>query len=277
MQINAEQQQRIIELSKLGVTQVQIAKEINCSRSTIYRFLKKYKEEPFEPKDDLIGKKFNKLTILSQAPSIKGKIQYYCQCDCGRKTTVSKQHLLNGHTKSCGCLKQKITDGEDLTNQRFGRLIAKKRIRQNNITFWECICDCGNIHYVRTGDLISGGVKSCGCLKSYGEEQIASFLNKFNISYKKEYSFTDLKGNARCLRFDFAIFINDDLNCLIEYQGEQHYNPTNRWYSQIILEYDNKKREYCKNNNLILYEFTKDTNIETELLKILKERGLIDG
>ena len=85
--LTAEQQQTIIKLFKLGVSQTRIAQEINCSRSTVYRFLKKYKENPFEPKDELIGKTFDKLTVLSQAPSVNGKIQYKCQCACGNFTS----------------------------------------------------------------------------------------------------------------------------------------------------------------------------------------------
>lgn len=30
--------------------------------------------------------------------------------------------------------------------------------------FWECKCDCGNIKAVRTSSLVSGDIKSCGCL-----------------------------------------------------------------------------------------------------------------
>ena len=190
---------------------------------------------------------------------------------------VDKQHLLTGHTKSCGCLRQTINDGQDLTDCKFTRLTAKQRIKKNNITMWECLCDCGNIHYARTGDLITGRVKSCGCLKSYGEEQIAQFLNCYNIEYQQQYSFNELRGDFNYLRFDFAIFLNNELNCLIEYQGKQHYDPKDRWYNEKILEYDNKKREYCKQNNISLYEFTKDMNINIELLKILKERGIISG
>lgn len=30
---------------------------------------------------------------------------YICQCDCGNITYVKRNSLLNGNTKSCGCLK----------------------------------------------------------------------------------------------------------------------------------------------------------------------------
>lgn len=52
----------------------------------------------------------------------------------------------------------------DISNQRFGRLLAKKFLHtRNNLAIWECLCDCGKILPVRGSDLRSGHTKSCGC------------------------------------------------------------------------------------------------------------------
>ena len=55
----------------------------------------------------------------------------------------------------------------DLTNQRFGRLIAIKRIKNklSKRTQWLCKCDCGNTKIVDMACLQSGDTRSCGCLK----------------------------------------------------------------------------------------------------------------
>lgn len=54
----------------------------------------------------------------------------------------------------------------DLTGQRFDRLAV---IGMDDVdsrkTYWVCQCDCGNIKSVRSDGLISGNVRSCGCLK----------------------------------------------------------------------------------------------------------------
>ena len=42
--------------------------------------------------------------------------------------------------------------------------------------YWKCQCDCGNITSVRTEHLSQGHIKSCGCLKSVGESNIANIL-----------------------------------------------------------------------------------------------------
>lgn len=57
----------------------------------------------------------------------------------------------------------------DLTGQKFGRLIAIKRIPmeddgKSKFAWWECQCECGNKASVRASLLRNGGTKSCGCL-----------------------------------------------------------------------------------------------------------------
>lgn len=54
---------------------------------------------------------------------------------------------------------------ENIAGQRFGRLIALRPIRDRNGRLkWLCQCDCGNLHVVGKHDLVSGKVRSCGCL-----------------------------------------------------------------------------------------------------------------
>jgi hypothetical protein len=56
-------------------------------------------------REDLTGRKFNKLTVIE--PINKDKKYEYkwkCLCDCGNYCIVSASSLKTGHTKSCGCL-----------------------------------------------------------------------------------------------------------------------------------------------------------------------------
>lgn len=57
----------------------------------------------------------------------------------------------------------------DLTEQRFGRLVAQKRVASNDHgqAQWLCVCDCGNT-CVALASLLrkkQGGTKSCGCYR----------------------------------------------------------------------------------------------------------------
>lgn len=53
----------------------------------------------------------------------------------------------------------------DLTGQRFGRLLVKHHLEFiNHKTYWICLCDCGREVKGRSDQLLSGNTRSCGCL-----------------------------------------------------------------------------------------------------------------
>lgn len=55
----------------------------------------------------------------------------------------------------------------DITNQRFGRLIAICRgKKKNGKSYWVCRCDCGKEVSVYLNRLKTGSTKSCGCLRN---------------------------------------------------------------------------------------------------------------
>jgi len=57
---------------------------------------------------NLVGKKFNKLTVLKYSHNNKHRVSYWkCKCDCGKYSIVRGSNLKSGKTKSCGCLKKK--------------------------------------------------------------------------------------------------------------------------------------------------------------------------
>lgn len=58
---------------------------------------------------NLVGKKFNLLTVIGQRTEPGYKYICECVCDCGNKVDVFKNNLINGHTKSCGCLNSKLS------------------------------------------------------------------------------------------------------------------------------------------------------------------------
>lgn len=52
---------------------------------------------------DLTGRRFGRLIALHPSPKIKR--HWACRCDCGNLSHVRSQHLRDGHTLSCGCLR----------------------------------------------------------------------------------------------------------------------------------------------------------------------------
>lgn len=57
---------------------------------------------------ELIGRKFDRLTVLAQNPvrALSGSVRWDCICDCGTRSTVRGSELVNGNISSCGCLQK---------------------------------------------------------------------------------------------------------------------------------------------------------------------------
>lgn len=111
---------------------------------------------------------------------------------------------------------------------------------------------------------------------SKGEIEIELFLLQNGITYKRQYCFEDCKYKKE-LPFDFAIFnTNQELQCLIEYDGEQHYkyipyfHKTEKNFKEQQLR-DAIKTQYCQINNinLIRISYTNYDNINQILTNYL--------
>lgn len=257
------------------------------------------KEIISRPKEipDMIGKKFNYLTVKERAkthitPCGQKKTMWVCVCECGNECVVSGGDLKSGHTKSCGHIptKQKGRGLIDLIGRRFGRLVVKERaddylyfIKGKPISApqWICKCDCGNNVVCQGGNLRSGNTTNCGCsnIISKGEFEVSQFLIRNNIKYLREYTFNDLKNEkGNFLRFDFAIFNKENnLIMVIEYQGEQHFIECGS-FGAYQREYSDKiKKDYCKNKGIPLFEIRFDCNLNTTFLELLDEIKMLSN
>lgn len=252
-----------------------------CTKCKTYRIIKSKILKSYPCKClcnyDLTNKKFDKLTVLydtNKITSSNHKI-WHCKCDCGNECDIDGEHLKNGNTKSCGCSKSESMI--DLTNQRFGKLTTLYptdiKFGKDRSIVWHCLCDCGNECDVKSINLRNGNTKSCGCLQSFEVENIIKLLNENNISFKKEYYFEDLK-DEKPLKFDFAIFQNDKLFYLIEFDGEQHFKYKNiGWNTKDNFikrrKHDLMKNTYCFEHNipLIRIPYNKKYKLEDLILK----------
>lgn len=124
-------------------------------------------------RQDLVGKKFNKLTVISFHGYKGSNILWDCLCECGGTKLVSSNHLRTGGVASCGCLKQ----AKDLTGQKFGEWLVLKRLGSNKYKtpMWECQCSCGVIRNHQASNLLSGSSTSCGCAKQYRDDSGQKF------------------------------------------------------------------------------------------------------
>lgn len=84
--------------------------------------------------DDLTGRRYGKLIVLSMAdkPENANGSYWKCKCDCGEETVVSAKSLKCGDTKSCGCMKYSGVTTHGLYKTRLHGIWILMRDRCNN-------------------------------------------------------------------------------------------------------------------------------------------------
>lgn len=230
------------------------------------------------PAKNETGNRYGRLTIIKRVENNhRGEAQWLCLCDCGNEIITKGVSLRSGHTQSCGCKqrdqarKSGLSRTADLIGKRFGSLVVAERIEDK----WRCECDCGGYTITRTDSLKSGHTMSCGCLKSKGELAIGLYLKDRNINFQREFRFDQLKSAKNyALRFDFAIFKNNCLAYLIEFDGIQHFDINSPFYSESVPINDERKNQYCLAKGIKLYRINYKQKLEEELEKIIKKEGI---
>jgi hypothetical protein len=117
------------------------------------------------------------------------------------------------------------------------------------------------------------------CTASCGEKAIRAILVHRGVSYRSEMTFDHCR-RFRPLPFDFAVFRDDRLAGLIEFQGAQHYKPHLGWDGIKALKdqkiKDQIKRDYCKAEGIPFLEipYWELGSLETLLVSFLGPLGL---
>lgn len=233
---------------------------------------------------DRTGERYENFIVLRRIedkifPSSK-MVQWLCKCDCGKTFTVLSCNFKK--IKSCGCKNHMGKNLKDLTGKVFTKLKVLYR-GQNYVTpsgkaqtMWVCQCQCGAIVKVRGAHLKDGMVRSCGCIKSFGEETIAKFLSEKHISFKREYTFPNcLSSKGNPLKFDFVIYENNKIKLVLEYQGEQHFRKEIAFGKLQREETDLTKKDYCEKNNIPLFYITYKENIEEKLKELILQDNTV--
>lgn len=96
-------------------------------------------------KIDMIDKKFNRLTVLSESVADShGQITYTCRCECGNIVEgIRGRDLRSGNTKSCGCLnKEKYVEriNKNTVNHSNISYIKSKKLSVRNTTGVRGVC-----------------------------------------------------------------------------------------------------------------------------------------
>lgn len=108
------------------------------------------------------------------------------------------------------------------------------------------------------------------CAQSRGETAVSMYLDFLKYEYCQQYK---ININEKIYKIDFCTIVNNQV-VFIEYNGRQHYEPVEFFGGepQFIKQQnrDNIVRNYCKENNIVLLEYTYKTPLQ-DLLNLIRK------
>jgi len=167
-----------------------------------------------------------------------------------------------------GTMKRSI----DLSNQRFGSLVALRHVGKNTsgTAIWECVCDCGVTKNVAGSHLRGGRTLSCGCLlrkavtthgmsKSPEHNAWRAMIGRCHTPTNKRWSYYGGRGIVVCeaWRNDFMAFykhIGDrpsDKHSIDRIDVNGNYEPGNvRWATQKCQSRNRRSNVFYELNGM---------------------------
>ena len=209
------------------------------------------------------------------------KVRQICTAPCGHYFPYVITELMRKRgleNRSCPiCDKEAI----DLTNQRFGKLIAlyPTNKRSNGHIMQHCKCDCGNETDASISNLKYGSIKSCGCLitetngynlmgQRFGKliviKDTTKRTNSRNIIQKCqcdcgktcEVSTSELQSgdtqSCGCIKFKTShgelkvATLLDENNILYQKQYQIKINNSYRYFDFAVLNTDNSVKYFIE-------------------------------
>ena len=227
-------------------------------------------------RNNLVGKKYGRLLVTEMVYEKMRPTRVKCVCDCGKTIESVATYLTSGETTSCGCYQKEMAsktntkDFSDIESVYGIKFISRASKNDAGQWLWNCKCSCGNIFVALPAKIQSGHITSCGCLKrSSREAMISEFLSKTGVPFVSEYRFDDCR-DVKELPFDFYI---PGINVAIEYQGVQHYVPSEFFGGddafKLRVKHDDIKRAFCKAKSIRLVELPY-TLTDAEIIKELQ-------
>lgn len=123
--------------------------------------------------NELSGRNFGRLTVIKQAGRASDRhVLWLCVCKCGNRILVRSRDLLNGHTKSCGCLK------EDVNTKHGGR---GAYVTERLYFVWRGMknrCECQSTTGYK--DYGGRGIRLCKEWHNYANFREWAFANGYN-------------------------------------------------------------------------------------------------
>lgn len=190
---------------------------------------------------------------------------------------------------------------EDLTRQRFGKVMVLSRVANNKHgrAVWLCKCDCGNEKEILAANLKSGRTTSCGCYSrglkrktgTHGMtntrifHEWQSMLQRCNNPNNQRYGDYGGRGIKVCDEWidDFVSFYEwsidngyDEILTLDRKDVDGDYSPDNcRWVTNFEQQSNKRNNRVieCNGEKHILNEWARITRLNAQTIAWRIDRG----
>lgn len=154
--------------------------------------------------------------------------------------------------RSCAAKKRPLR--HDMTNKKFGRIVALFAVRHNGRLLWHCRCDyCGKEFNTRGYHLRKGITRSCGCKRIEFARQKTT-KPKGQASFNILYNRYKRRAEQRGLKFDLdksafkKLTSTDCFYCGQKPQQQTVYPKINGTYIYNGIDRKNNKNGYALDN-----------------------------
>lgn len=132
---------------------------------------------------NFIGRSFGRLTVLADRGFVKGRHFWLCECACGNTKSVSHGNLVDGNTRSCGCL---FAEHVKVVNRTHGHAPRKKK--SPTYYSWKAmLIRCTSHSHKQWKDYGGRGIQVCvrwrkfsNFLADMGERPIGKSIDRMN-------------------------------------------------------------------------------------------------
>lgn len=215
-------------------------------------------------------KQNNQYTLLSGFTNFKTKVKIKCN-KCEKNFYVWPEDLLcKRFGKNCKhAVKLDFKQASKQLNQ-----ISNGEIKLVHFSGMKSVATfehlkCGNFWRAKASHVFND-LRGCPtCSSSKGEKAVIKYLKKKGYHFEPQFRIETCK-DRRTLPFDFAVFNKDrSLNCLIEYQGCQHFMDPSQFnkkgsFSEESVsrtqKHDAMKLSFCKEHGIKLIRINHPQN-----------------
>lgn len=82
---------------------------------------------------DMTGQRFGRVTVIKKVTGKnKSRTYWQCKCDCGNEFTTTRQNLIQGATKSCGCYNKELSTKHGMYGTKIYRTWSALKSRCTN-------------------------------------------------------------------------------------------------------------------------------------------------